>query len=231
MSSPARAARSASRDVRVPQQARSRRTRERLLEAAVACFEQHGYDETTTALIADRAGVAVGTLYGYFRDKREVLLEVLDRFTGEVVDVVLERLDPDAWEGGDPREHARELIDTLFKMQTLRPGMQRVLWERYFKDPDFHAPIENVRERLCGAVEAFCRAIEPAELRPALDIPGAALAVVNAVQWNGLHAYMHGTPEEIDRAAANTAHLVTCFLFHEDHAAHAACPPDELLPA
>ena len=52
------------RRVRVPQQARSRRTRERVLEAAVACFEDRGYDETTTAMIATRAGIGVGTLYG-----------------------------------------------------------------------------------------------------------------------------------------------------------------------
>ena len=44
---------------RTPQQARSRRTRERILEAAVDCFETRGYEATTTAAIAEKAGVAV----------------------------------------------------------------------------------------------------------------------------------------------------------------------------
>ena len=67
------------RPIRQPQQARSRRTREAVLEAAGRCFEECGYDETTTAMIAERAGIAVGTLYGYFQDKRDILLEILDR--------------------------------------------------------------------------------------------------------------------------------------------------------
>jgi hypothetical protein len=48
------------RGIRTPQQARSRRTRERILAAAVAAFEAGGYDETTTAAIARRAGIGVG---------------------------------------------------------------------------------------------------------------------------------------------------------------------------
>ncbi|MCA9510061.1 MAG: helix-turn-helix domain-containing protein [Myxococcota bacterium] len=200
---------------RVPQQARSRRTRERILAAAVDCFEHHGYDDTTTAMIAARAGIGVGTLYGYFPDKRELLLTLFGLWSTELADVVLRGLDPERWAGGDVREHTRELIDTLFHMQTLRPGIQRVLWERYFKDPDFHAPFERVRERLRCAVVDFARAIGPAQLRDGLDVEGAALIVVNAVQWNAVHAYMHGTPAEIDAAARNTAEMVERFLFRD----------------
>ena len=139
----------------MPQQARSRRTRQRILEAAVACFEGRGYDETTTAMIASRAAIGGGTLYGYFRDKREILLELLDRTMNEISEVVIARLEPESWAGRDPREHVRVLIDGVFHMQTLRPGIQRILWERYFKDPDFHEPMERVRERLRATVERF----------------------------------------------------------------------------
>ena len=198
-----------------PQQARSRRTRERILRAAVECFERPGCDDTTTAMIAERAGIGVGTLYGHFPDKREILLQVFELWSAELSDVVLRGLDPERWQGGDVRARTRELIDTLFHMQTLRPGMQRVLWERYFKDPDFHAPFEAVRERLRRAVVDFAHAVGPEQLRDDLDVDGAALIVVNAVQWNAVHAYMHGTPEQIDAAARNTAAMVERFLFRE----------------
>ena len=201
--------------LRVPQQARSRRTRERILEAAVICFEQHGYDETTTAMIAARARIGVGTLYGYFRDKRDILFELLDRFRDQLLEIVVARLDPERWAVGDPAEHARQLIDAVFHMQTLRPGMQRVLWERYFKDPDFHEPVEAVREQLREAVERFAHAIDPTVLRADLDLAAASLTVVNAVQWNALHAYMHGNDEQIDAAAAATADMVARYLFRD----------------
>ncbi|MBC3840912.1 TetR/AcrR family transcriptional regulator [Streptacidiphilus sp. 4-A2] len=48
-------------------------TRERLERAAVALFAEHGYDATTVAGIADRAGLTKSTFFRHFADKREVL--------------------------------------------------------------------------------------------------------------------------------------------------------------
>jgi AcrR family transcriptional regulator len=45
----------------------------RLQEAALALFEERGYDETTVAKIAERAGLTKRTFFRYFADKREVL--------------------------------------------------------------------------------------------------------------------------------------------------------------
>jgi AcrR family transcriptional regulator len=51
--------------------ARKRRaTEERLLDAALTVFLEHGYDGTTTGEIARAADVAAGTFYLHFRDKR-----------------------------------------------------------------------------------------------------------------------------------------------------------------
>jgi AcrR family transcriptional regulator len=47
--------------------------RERLERAALALFAEHGYDATTAAEIADRAGLTKSTFFRHFADKREVL--------------------------------------------------------------------------------------------------------------------------------------------------------------
>jgi AcrR family transcriptional regulator len=47
--------------------------RERLERAALALFVEHGYDATTVAEIADRAGLTKSTFFRHFADKREVL--------------------------------------------------------------------------------------------------------------------------------------------------------------
>jgi len=47
--------------------------RERLERAALALFAEHGYDATTVAEVADRAGLAKSTFFRHFADKREVL--------------------------------------------------------------------------------------------------------------------------------------------------------------
>ena len=47
--------------------------RERLVAAALQLFSEQGYDETTVAEIAERAGLTKSTFFRYFPDKREVL--------------------------------------------------------------------------------------------------------------------------------------------------------------
>src|SRR5262249_61129268 len=47
--------------------------RERLERAALALFAENGYDATTVAQIADRAGLTKSTFFRHFADKREVL--------------------------------------------------------------------------------------------------------------------------------------------------------------
>jgi AcrR family transcriptional regulator len=47
--------------------------RERIVLAAVDLFADRGYDETTVAQIAERAGITKSTFFRYFPDKRELL--------------------------------------------------------------------------------------------------------------------------------------------------------------
>jgi len=48
-------------------------SRGRLQEAALALYAERGFDQTTVAEIAARAGVTERTFYRHFADKREVL--------------------------------------------------------------------------------------------------------------------------------------------------------------
>jgi AcrR family transcriptional regulator len=71
---------------RRPVQQRSAARVERMLEACANLIDEVGYDGVTTTLIAERAGVAVGSLYQFFPDKRAVVQALttrnLDRFMG-----------------------------------------------------------------------------------------------------------------------------------------------------
>jgi AcrR family transcriptional regulator len=211
----------AARPVRVPKQARSKRTREAVLEAAVTCFEKRGFDETTTAAIAARAGIGVGTLYGYFRDKREVLLELLDRYVKTNADRVILQLDPESWREADPREHVRAIIDDVFQNMDLSPGIQRILWERYFKDPGFREPFDAIRDTTHRAIAQFIDALAQADVgsdQPILrevDRETASFVILNAVQWNATQAVMHGTPNGTDAVVEATADLVSRYLFRD----------------
>lgn len=68
---------------RRPKQARSIEKVERILGAARALISQVSFEQFTTDLVAQNAGVAVGTIYQYFPNKIEILRALIDQYLGE----------------------------------------------------------------------------------------------------------------------------------------------------
>jgi AcrR family transcriptional regulator len=62
--------------------------RERLETAALDLFVANGYEETTVAQIADRAGLNRATFFRHFADKREVLFGGEDKLAGLFADAI-----------------------------------------------------------------------------------------------------------------------------------------------
>src|SRR5579885_2356991 len=58
----------------------------RLRAAAMELFHTQGYDQTTVAQIAERAGVTARTFFRYFADKREVLFAGSEELQRAMVD-------------------------------------------------------------------------------------------------------------------------------------------------
>src|SRR5215207_7579734 len=62
---------------------KARRTRERILEAALALFADRGYEATTMRDVAREAGASVGLAYRYFASKEEFALALYMRLAEE----------------------------------------------------------------------------------------------------------------------------------------------------
>lgn len=81
----------------------------RLREAALDLFEEHGYEQTTVAQIAERAGVTGRTFFRHFADKREVLFAGSALLQQRLIEVVAE-VDP----GLMPFEAATAAVERAF---------------------------------------------------------------------------------------------------------------------
>ena len=72
--------------------------RRRVLDAARTVFLERGYDAATTRDIASRAGVAVGTVFVYAHDKRDLLMTIVNDDLEAVTDESFARIrDDDAF--------------------------------------------------------------------------------------------------------------------------------------
>lgn len=76
----------------------------RIEAAARALFSERGYADTTTRAIAERANIAVGTLFTYFPEKRGLLLHVVKSDVQAAVDA--------AWQG-KPEVPPHDPVDAL----------------------------------------------------------------------------------------------------------------------
>ncbi|MFF1448487.1 TetR/AcrR family transcriptional regulator [Streptomyces sp. NPDC058274] len=93
---------------RAPKQDRSRATRRRLLEAAVACLADHGWAGSTVSVVAERAGVSRGAAQHHF-PTREDLFTAAVEYVAEERSTALRALFPEG--AADRRAVVSALVD------------------------------------------------------------------------------------------------------------------------
>ena len=71
-------------------------TREAILDAALVTFTEHTYGGTSIALVADRAGVAVGSIYRHFPSKEALGNAVFLRWKSELLERLRHHVEVDA---------------------------------------------------------------------------------------------------------------------------------------
>ncbi|MGW8066071.1 TetR/AcrR family transcriptional regulator [Streptomyces ziwulingensis] len=98
-----------------------RRSKERLLQAAVELVGEHGYDATTLGDIAERAGSARGLVSYYFPGKRQLVQSAVHRLMHRTLEEALER-EPRTAEG---RERMARAIDAVLGLARDRPVLMR----------------------------------------------------------------------------------------------------------
>ena len=112
--------------VRQPSQARSIEKKNKIIEAGYQLFSEVGYYGTNTAEIAKKAGVSTGIVYGYFQDKRDILICVLEIYINKVFDPVLKVFDK-LVAPIDYSDFIPQIIDLTIKTHKKHAKMHEVL--------------------------------------------------------------------------------------------------------
>ncbi|MFF3561495.1 TetR/AcrR family transcriptional regulator [Streptomyces sp. NPDC002574] len=111
---------------RVPKQDRSRATRQRLLEAAVACLADRGWAGSTVAVVAEHAGVSRGAAQHHFPTREDLFTGAIE-FVSEQWLVALRERTLDLPDEGVPRTRGVvELVVDLYTGPIFRAALH--LW-------------------------------------------------------------------------------------------------------
>ena len=75
---------------------KKRKTKRAILDAAIILFGETGYEQTSMAALASKAGIGKSTIYTYFATKREILIAFCEDELEYVYKEINEQANPDA---------------------------------------------------------------------------------------------------------------------------------------
>jgi AcrR family transcriptional regulator len=149
-------------------------TRARLLAAARDLIEEGGYGSASVAAVADRAGVAAGTVYRHFNSKAELFLEVFRAVCAGEERAILAAAEEAR---GGAVERLEAVLGTFARRALRNP---RLAWALLAEPVDRLVDAERLayRERYASLIAAELRAaIDGGEI-PAQDVGFTAAALV-----------------------------------------------------
>jgi AcrR family transcriptional regulator len=187
------------------------RRRREIIEAAYEVFATRGYNAAGIADIAERLGMGHGTFYRYFKNKRDILDQVVDYGVERIVSAMLQETSHPAETMDDFREQLRHVGERLYALLDAEPGLgQIVLLEATSID-------QEMTQRILGLLDTFARlgatflenGVRRGFLRRDLDVASAGRALTG-IALPALFAAVRGQagPEERTRYIDSMVSLV-----------------------
>lgn len=175
-----------------PQTERGRATRSAILDAAEATIAELGYDAASVAEITRRAGVAQGTFYLYFSDKRAVFTELVAHLNHKV-----RARSAAAVEGASSRLDMERLgLRAYFEQVAEDPTIYRIIREAEFVD---EAAYQAHYATLAAPYAAGLRsAMDVGEIPDDLDPEVLAYILMGIAEFMGMKLVLWGSglPED-----------------------------------
>jgi AcrR family transcriptional regulator len=126
--------------------------RRAILYAARELFAQQGYDDTTIAEIAQAAGVAVGTVYLYFTNKHDILVDVCLELNAEVAQVI----QSPTILALPVRQVPRAVVEATFRIS--RENMRFMTYYQVeAQSPEEIQRLRDGKQQIADALEAYFR--------------------------------------------------------------------------
>lgn len=155
------------------------RRRREIIEAAYGVFSEKGYSAAGIADIAERLGMGHGTFYRYFKNKRDILEQVVDYGVERIVDVLKREAATPSTTLEQFREQLGHLGERLFSLLESDPGVGRVvLLEATSIDQELTQRVLALLDRFGALAAAFLeQGVRRGFLRKDLDTERVGRAI------------------------------------------------------
>jgi AcrR family transcriptional regulator len=198
-------------------QARGRATRRKVLAAAEALFGRRGYEPTTMADVAERAGIGVGTLYHHFPDKRALLLALIDDWGDRELARTRETLDVERLFGSDPRAAFGDDLRARYEHLRRDGGFHVVLLELAERDGDVRTRLERIDQVATERIrDLLALGQRRGSVRKQIDPLAAAFLVRHAIRSAATEVFVHRMSDPApEQVLAELIDMISRYLFEE----------------
>ena len=195
--------------VREPVQQRGKEKKARIITAARKLLNREDYETVTANRIAGEAGVSVGTFYSYFKDKRDVFLEVIRQYSGDVFDELVAGIRELKQGPASLEEVVRSLILVAKKRHDHEKGLHKQMLIQSIRDPDIRklSIMEGRADSLIR--EIIDRYVDQIDVK---DVDAAIFLVTNCVEEMIHHLIIHGSEIPEERLFEELARMVYRYL-------------------
>jgi AcrR family transcriptional regulator len=152
-------------------------TRERLIDAFERLVECGPFAGVSAGAIAAEAGLAHGTFYRYFKDKRAVLVAALDRVRDEV-ERGAPTFEPPYGSREEERARVRAYAQALGRKVASRTGVLRAYLEALETDAELQARRSERRGERTRALRVYLEALAALAIIPPVEAESLATALV-----------------------------------------------------
>ncbi|MFF4208298.1 TetR/AcrR family transcriptional regulator [Streptomyces sp. NPDC001796] len=158
-------------------------TRQKLYEAAVTLIAEQGFSATTVDEIAERAGVAKGTVYYNFASKSVLFEELLRHGVGLLTASLRDAAEQSDLAGGTKVDALDAMIRAGLAFIARYPSFtQLYVAELWRTNRAWQSTLMVVRQQVVAAIEDVLRAgVESGEFSDEIDVPLTAAALVGMV--------------------------------------------------
>src|SRR5688500_17562904 len=166
-----------------------RERRQRILDAATALASRGGYDAVQMRDVAERAEVALGTLYRYFPSKVHLLVTLMHEQTGQLT----ERLDKRPPAGDDASERVLEVLTRATRALQRDPQLaEAMIRALMFADASAAAEVNAVNDVMTDAIIGAIRGGDGSSGNGATRDERAVARVLDQVWWANILAWLSG---------------------------------------
>lgn len=190
--------------------ARRQATRQKLYEAAVTLIAEQGFSSTTVDEIAERAGVAKGTVYYNFASKNDLFEELLRHGIGLLTASLREAAEQAVSAGGSRVDALDAMIRAGLVFIARYPALtQLYVAELWRTNRTWQSTLMMVRQEAIAVVEkVLAEAVESGEVSEEIDVPLTASALFGMVLVAALDWQAFQPGRSIDEVHAALSRLV-----------------------